>query len=239
MDIDAIKGKLRALHAKASDKAATDNEVAGAIAAAMKLSVKYGVSMADIESGDVGATLSGDIVSNSGKGWLHEVDSILGNSLANFCDVKIWRERGGDGGAAVQFCGVESDIELALFLRERLKVTMEYEFTLFKNYELDGPVVKGVRQTFMRAFALAIQTRFKEVKAETAHYSRDTTALIIRKGGLIETKLSEAGYNLGASGNRTRTTGHNAQARVSGTLSGNAADIGRSTGSTTIAIGKA
>jgi len=221
MDIRKLKERIAALVAKAKDVAASEAEAMEALAMAAKLAEKYGVNLSDFEGDNEPGVDRRDFASNGDKSYLHEVDSMLGTALANFCDVKIWRT-----GATVTFMGMEADIELAVFLRERLKATMEFEYKLYRDWDHVGKVTKGVRASFMRGFAGRVSDRMKEVKAKTAHYNRDSHALIVRKGDLIERKMTEQGINLGK-GRAARQTAYNPAAAAAGGMAGGRADIGR------------
>ncbi len=221
MDIRKLKERIADLMRKARDKAATESEAMSALSMAQKLAEKYGVTLDDCERDDL-EFVQTEVTSNDGKRYLHEVDSMLGVAIGNFCDVKPWRN-----GGTLYTLGLEADVELANFIRERMKATMEYEWFIYKEYVHEGPIERGVRKSFMLGFADRVTARMKEVKATTAHYNRDSKALVVRKEGLIAAELERRGINLGSARRGRGTTAFDESAYASGQASGNAANIGR------------
>lgn len=221
MNIDKIKELLKSLRAKAQDKGATEAEAMEAMKAALKLSAKYGVSLDDLKDEDNVTINRYDTASNGDKSYLHEVDSLLATSIAKFCDCRVWRD-----GGNICFAGIDSDIEFAVFVRDRLKATMEFEYEIYREFVHEGRITAGVRKSFMMGFASRVIARLKEFKAEQATFDKDSTALVVRKTDLVNTWVEK---NVGAlyAGRRGRYGNVHAGAYASGQYSGGQADIGR------------
>ena len=231
MNIGKIKARITAMLAKAKDTGATEAEALTSLNMAMKLSEQYGVNLADLENEQNKIEFSSYCTSsNAGKAWLHEVDNLLGNPISNFCDVKAsrsWPNAVED--ATITFFGLEADVLLATFVRDRLKATMDYEWGLWKRYEMEGKLTASMRVSFMKGFSQRITSRMVEFKAKTAHFSRDKHALTVRKEGLIAAEQKRRGLSYGKASKTKNKFGYHAQAGAAGAAAGNAADIGQAT----------
>lgn len=220
VNIQKIKARLAALRAKANDSGATEAEAVEAMKAAMKLAEKYGVSLDDLATDDV-EVVKRDFASNGDKAYLHEVDSMLATSLAKFCDCQVWRQ-----GGIVSFAGLESDIELAVFLRERLKATMDFEYEIYKEFVHEGRITRGIRASFMAGFAERIKARMSAFKSDAAKFDKSSTALVVRKNELVRAFVHKTVGHLTA-GRKSGYVVRDNRAYASGQYSGSQADIGR------------
>ena len=232
-NIDKVKAQIQSMMLKARDVAATEAEAASAMAMAQKLMEKFGVTEQDIverpdEIGFEERHARHDYVA------LHEVDSLLANRIAEYCGCQVWASNTNERGAPdkvrhVVFFGIDSDVELAMYLRHALHEAMNYSWKTYKQayYVRGEDDLRTMRREHMAGFAVALRKRLEAYSAE----AKTGTDLIVLKDQLVTQEMAKRGISLGrARSSRRRYSGSDVGAFESGFQSGNNADIGRATG---------
>jgi hypothetical protein len=189
-DIDKIREKIKAAIILSDDSGATEAEAIAAMDTAIRLAEKYGLSLEDIQQGNLKRS---DYVSQSfkdGRKKLHEIDLYLSNALSEFCAVVIYRDHiDGD----VKYFGHIADVELARYLRDTLFVVSKREWRLYhakfpKKLKIHG---NTLRRDFFLGFAERMKERMVSIKQEAAKVSEQTTALVLIKNQLVQAAFDD------------------------------------------------
>jgi hypothetical protein len=222
---------VRKILAKASDRATTPEEAATLMEAARKIADKHGISLEDLKAGNVAADEFGDQLYFGGVSCLHPVVSLLGVPVMDYCGIKGYRRQREDGHYIVLF-GHEADIELARYLLDLFRNTMDEGWTIYRKYSMSGNLsvdqIKSHRQSFVRGFCATLSQR---LKAHTAEIIETTgTELIVLKNALVENKymdyIKRNGLNLGET-NARRHVRPNAEAAAAGAAHAKSVNMGR------------
>ena len=184
---EAIKSKIAALLNKNVSNGASESEAMAALKIAQKLMSEHGVTEADIlANNDVAKDFLRAVV-NDGRKNLHEVDLYCVATIAEFCDVKVWRSKEYSGniktGVKLNFFGYSADVETVKYIREVLFRAMEWEWSVYSNSLSDVGHKRTIRKSFLVGMANRINTRLRELKAETR--ASGGTSLIILKNQMV------------------------------------------------------
>jgi len=142
----ALLDKISALLAKTEQNGCTEAEAASAAEMAQSLMAKYGLSLSEIqaiESPEDACDVDGVPIGNK---RCHEVVNLM-SSIAEFTDTRTWYNRGGiirgkrwkDGdhtGVVLVYFGLPADIQVAIFLTNTLRVTLDTEWANFWRLEI-------------------------------------------------------------------------------------------------------
>lgn len=220
-DLNKIKERIASLKKKAQDAGASEAEAYTAMQMALKLADKYGVSLEDLEREDHEVH---ERAVESGENRLSEVDSLCAVTIATFCDCRAFRKTTGRT-HYVHFVGLDSDVELALFIRDTVQKAMNFEFAVYKNFVHEGPMT-GVRASFMLGMAGRINERLNEFKRQDSEFDKSKNALIVKKGDIIQAYFSDNNISV-RNARRSSNVIRNETAYQSGKISGNAVNMGR------------
>ena len=178
--------------AKSKDKAATEAEADAAIARAQKLMTQYKLTEDDL-------TLSADklafekrSVPYNGK-QMHPVDKLLAAAIGRYVGCQCWFST---EDATVTYFGIDSDVELALFLREIFKDAMEETAYMFFEFVYDGPrTERVVRASHNLGFAHNRIEQFNAMVEASGDNTGDGMALVVIKKDLVAKKMAEMGLS--------------------------------------------
>lgn len=209
--LDNIKGKIKALRARAEDSASSEAEAMAAIAHADKLMKQNGLTVDDLEE----AALSGGITKGVwGKGTkkLHPVE-FTANAVTKLTDTKGWIEYP-ENKAQLAFLGFDADVEYALYLTDLIHNAMEAEWEKFRLGEVYDSAPRNqrgrLREDFMRGMAGRIREKIMQMVAERRTQMSETegtadaagTELVVAKRNMI----AEAQAQLGVDPRKRRKT---------------------------------
>ncbi len=216
-----ISAKIRALLAKTTENGATEAEAMAAAEKASELMGEYNLSMRDVQ--DVKDESWGKRARPFGKGssrrrHYHEVSNSMG-AIAAFCDCKVWVS-----GGELVFFGTQTDTEIAHYMFDMLRETMDREYRRFEKSEAGrrekqyGTHGKTMRAAFMLGFVVRVNARLRQMKAEREATMRAAsvtgTALVVVKGQELARRFNALGVNprtvAGNSGGRGNSTAMNA-----------------------------
>lgn len=185
---EAIKSKIAALLNKNVSNGASESEAMAALKIAQKLMSEHGVTEADIlANNDVAKDFLREVLKDGRKN-LHEADLYCVATIADFCDVKVWQSKeyaagGIKSGVTINFFGYSADVETAKFIREVCFRAMEWEWAMYSNSLTDVGHKRAIRKAFMVGMANRINSRLRDLKAETR--SASGTSLIILKNQMV------------------------------------------------------
>jgi len=157
------KNTIAALLRKARDPAATIAEMNEAMALAVKLANREGLSLKDIESDNEESRAYGQREWESAKDHLHPIDKQLAPDLAKFTCCKVYR-RTMKGAHYVVFFGHDADLELASYLRDMFKIALENDWQAKKvSLVISGRPfdMRAERQSFCRGFCDKVRDRLE------------------------------------------------------------------------------
>jgi hypothetical protein len=238
-DIAKIKDRLAALLKKARDNGSTPNEVEQAMAAAAKIMERYGVTEDDLRNASEEDFRHVRFNRDPGKDKHCPVLRYVGPAIARFVGVKIWVCGGIDG--EMNVLGMESDVELFMWMWKSLRQFMDDQWATYKRVEVrDMGVTReeltALRVTFIREFCAAVANRLAKLGAQTGG-AQTGTSLIVLKNQVVEKRLADMGISLGR-GVKVNGNGRgDYRAAAAGAAAGRAADIGRGVGQARAAIG--
>jgi len=195
-NLDKIKAKIAAMMNLAKDKAATESEAEVALRMAMKLMKMHSLTMDDLATGNVRRSDFTKANVDKDRVQIREVDRMCAMSIAKFCDCRAWGDRVNGG---VNFYGYSVDVELALYIRDLLIKTVEYEWNVFKAglkgkvlYGKDGKKIhtKTIRTSFVLGFCERVRERLTAMKKDMVE-EQNGTALVLAKNHLVNAALEE------------------------------------------------
>jgi hypothetical protein len=193
---EKMKAKIASMMALAKNKAATEGEADNAMRIAMELMKKHSLSLEDIAGHKVDRS---DFIfekRDDDRTKLREIDQYCGMAIARFCDIKMYVDRV-DGG--VNFFGYGVDVELALYIRDLLIRTSDYEWKRYKaglsgrtflDKETGKPIhTSSIRSGWFNGFTGKIVERLDALKGEmVSDTGRD---LIVMKSHLVEAAFAD------------------------------------------------
>lgn len=194
---ESIAEKIRALRAKAVNIASTESEAAEAAAMIAKLLAKHDMTEDDIREYRQEGT---EAVQASTEGRLHMTLRYCWCGVTALTETDAYVDRNG----AMTFIGMEHDVEMALYLAEIIvSASVRAVAAGFPK------ATKLQRESFFMGFGSALEKRLHELAHDRKQAKTETgTAIVVVKGGLIETFKKEAGLAL----RTTRSRGRQADA---------------------------
>lgn len=194
-DRTTIIERIKALRAKANDAAASVDEAASAAAMAAKLLTKYEVSPQELREREESAGAAERF--RQGK-ILHPVADYLAVSLASFTETRVYQEHG-----ELVFVGVDSDVEMAIYLTEMLVATAKRMWLDIANdLNVGFKELQHKRQSFFLGFTADIRIRLARIMEERLEQRKSTMSskgssdLVVVKDSIIQNKLDEMGIKL-------------------------------------------
>jgi hypothetical protein len=221
-DINKIKATLSSLLHKTTENGATEAEAMAAMDLANKLSEKYAISLEELTK--VNAKL--DFDQRHTENPTHRIQPIdrgLAMALQEYTGTKCWVSQ---HEGTTTFLGLPADVELALFLRELHRNTMNAECNIYINYIWDKQGgVSVARASFQYGYCARVAERLREYRRQSGPTG---TALVVKKRELVEAEATRRGISLkrGRTGGQTRM---NMDAYGYGQHSGSQASMGRAT----------
>lgn len=213
---EAAIARIKALRAKTTANGCTEAEAMAAAAKAGELMDRYSLSMSDLDIREEKCR-HGQATEKQ-----HDVQMCAG-SIARFCGCKVWRNKNN----GINFFGLPHDVEIALYLIDLIKNTMDAEF---KRWTKSPDYPKGVhgrtlRRAFNVAFAVRVSARLKEMIAarEAAARTSTGTALVVVRNAVVAEQFAKLGISL-QRGRNTRYRA-NPHAMAAGAAAGDRCNI--------------
>lgn len=239
-DLNTVKARLAALLAKARDAGSTPAEVETAIAAAMKISEKYGVTEDDLNNATADDFRHVKFNPDPGRDKHCPVLRYVGPAIAKFTGTKLWVNGGISG--EMNWLGMESDVELALWLWKSLRQFMDDQWAVYKRTEMrDMEVMRKdiapLRIAFIRNFCFTVADRLNTMATREGGGTETGTALVVLKHQVVAKRLDDMGIHLNKNVSASGKGRADDRAAGAGRAAGAAASLGRGVGQTRAAIG--
>lgn len=175
LDEIKIKRKIFKLLQKTVESGCTESEAMSAAEKAGELMDQYSLSITDVQIMESECVEKTYVMHNSGRGRI----ASMSVGVAKYCDVKLWIIRGRKSyydkkipKGVLHFFGLETDVDMALFLIDVIKGAMDRSVVEFKESDywkehvIGMPRGEGRRFTtgFRNGFASRISIRLRELK---------------------------------------------------------------------------
>ena len=228
MDADRKKkldklAKLLALANNNPNKA----EAMAAIAKLTALREEYGFTDADIENGRMASEgIFTERSAYSGEKDFGFCDRFLWKSIADFCGVMVGVGTDEDGDLTIRFYGLDSDVDLAFWLRNQIKAAMAFEWGIYRDFVM-GPKerVSVAMPNFHMGFAEEMRERMSVVRVkEQAASGRNE--IMLKSMEIVRAKARDAGFTEAVGGRRSTGAG-DASAYSAGRDAGGRVNMGR------------
>jgi hypothetical protein len=126
---DRLKTRIQGLRSKTMDNGCTEAEALLAAAKVAELLDRYDLSLTDVEIRN--AQCEQRYYETQRKKRI-PLDDCIGD-IADFCDCRVWREKGHSDNPRYVFFGLGSDIEVAHYLTELIDNAVRSELGRYKN----------------------------------------------------------------------------------------------------------
>lgn len=237
-ELARVKEKIRALSSKTVDNGCTEAEAMAAMNMVGRLLEQYNLSMSEIELKEE-ACLQKDYISMfRNRGAL----ATCAVGIGKFCDVKVWTTK---NLRTLSYCyfGLESDVEMAVYLSGMIERAIEAETLKFKRtqeYKTSWSK-KSATTSFKNGMANRIYQRFLEMNREkeaaraeraaanSVFESSGSRSLTVIKSNIVEEEFRNLGVRLRRQNSYKRTGDYNAFQR--GQAAGNSVNLSRPVGS--------
>jgi hypothetical protein len=219
---EKLLAKIRALMAKTEENGCTMAEAMFALQKVQELRDSHQVDDDELRAPEAVTTARHSASDPIG------CKTYLGVSIANFCQVRVWRQDGG-----FQFAGMPADIQLADFLLESLARYVQRELATFMlGQRAQGARRRQIMEGFIAGASKTISKRLDELTAASAsHQGQPGQALTIRTQALVDAYLADRGFV--QTGRGTKRKRVNGDARAAGQAAGERASFARPIGGAT------
>lgn len=195
-DLDKLKTRLAALRAKTVANGCTEDEALAAAAKVAELLDRHDLSLTDLE---LSREVCQELAFEPERRKRIPLDECVG-AIAEFCDCRVWREKGVRGHRFV-FFGLPADVAVAHMLAELVDTAVRTELGRYKSSAEYRAFRHNERHLANASFALgmvaSIADKLAAMKAarDAAHRGggRDLVAV---KGGIVEAELAKLGLDL-------------------------------------------
>ena len=238
MDINKVKEKLAALLARARDAGSSDAEIDACMARARKMMETYGLSEDDLESVTAESFKEYRSYVKPGKKTHSPVWRYCSVAIGRFTGTKpyVTKEEGHTGKKSpIVFFGLESDVELAVWLLNSLEAFMLDRWAMYKKtYRGPASELKAEMVGFIQQYCRTVSERLIDA-AEFVHKpgseEAKSTALVVKKSEVVQAEMARRGVHVGGRGANLGGGAHgSASGKSAGRAAGQAANIGRGVG---------
>jgi hypothetical protein len=128
------------------------------------------------------------------------VDSCA-QSVAAFCDCRVWGEQRADGGLGFVFFGLKTDVEAARFLHDLIEVTSDTESETFRRGAVYQSLRGGHRRTALNSFQVGLASGIsgKLAGLKAARQSNEAQSsgfdLVAVKHSVLDDEIDRLGLN--------------------------------------------
>jgi hypothetical protein len=214
---EAAIARVVALRTKTIANGCTESEAMAAAAKAGELMDRYSLTMSDLDIREEKCR-QGEATAKQ-----HDVE-MCASTIARFCGCKVWRNLT----KGLDFFGLPHDVEVALYLVDLIKNTMDAEFKLWTRSPSYPKGVHGrtLRRSFNVAFVGRVNARLKEMAAarEAAARTSTGTALVVVRNAVVAEQFAKLGIYLKRSRSTTRYRA-NPHAAAAGEAAGDRCNI--------------
>ena len=191
-EVDRLSPRIQALRAKTIANGCTAGEALAAAEKVAELLDRYDLSLGDVEMRQAPC---GTLAFESRHRKRVPLDDCIG-AVAAFCDCRVWREKGAEGGHAYVFFGLRADIEAAVALAEMVDDAVRTELGRYKNSAEYRRLRHQDRHIANSSFALgmvaSIGDRLVAMKAARDQAKRGTGRdLVVLKRSVVEAEFEK------------------------------------------------
>lgn len=196
-DRKQIIEKIKALRAKADDRAGTEAEAMAAAEMAARLLALHEVKPEELR--ELQESVGAHDKYDQGK-VLHPVAGWLATSIANLTETTAYRADN-----EINYVGTEPDVMMAVYLTEMMVATAKRGWLNLAEDEYEGLPFKQIqhkRVSYFQGFAKSVDAKLRALAAAQAMRRTEaqgtghSTALVVAKGDIIKRKLDEMGIVL-------------------------------------------
>ena len=196
-ELEKLRTRIQALRAKTIANGCTEDEALSAAAKVAELLDRHDLSLTDVEMREARCA---ELVYRSPRKKRIPLDECIG-AVAEFCDCRVWREKGADGAATYVFFGLPSDVAGAHTLAELIDEAVRCELGRYKTTPDYGRFRHQERYLANASFALgmvaSIADKLTAMKAERDKVNHSTGRdLVVLKTGIVEAELAKLGIDL-------------------------------------------
>lgn len=151
-EIDRVIQRIQGLRAKTADRGCTEAEAIAAAAKVSELLARHDLTLDEVSvrrSDCEGVSVA------TGRKRRAPVDSCA-QSVAAFCDCRVWGEQRADGGLGFVFFGLKTDVEAAHFLHDLIEVTFDTESANFRRSAIYQSLRGGDRRSALNSFQIGL-----------------------------------------------------------------------------------
>lgn len=210
VEIDRVIQRIQALRAKTADRGCTEAEAIAAAAKVSELLARHDLTLDEVSvrrSDCEGVSVA------TGRKRRAPVDSCT-QSIAAFCDCRVWGEQRADGSLGFVFFGLKTDVEAARFLHDLIEVTFDTESATFRCGVIYQSLRGGERRTALNSFqiglASGISSKLADLKTTRQSSAGQSTGfdLVAVKHSVLDDEISRLGLHFTT---RTATSRRNVQ----------------------------
>jgi len=196
-DIDRVIQRIQALRTRTADRGCTEAEAMAAAAKVSELLARHDLTLDEVtvrRSDCEGVSVA------TGRKRRAPVDSCV-QSIAEFCDCRVWEEQRGDGMLGFVFFGLKTDVEAARFLHDLIEVTFETESATFRWGAIYQSLRGGDRRAALNSFQIGLASgicrKLADLKAARQDNGGRSTGfdLVAVKHSVVDDEISRLGLH--------------------------------------------
>lgn len=196
-EIDRVIQRIQSLRAKTADRGCTEAEAIAAAAKVSELLARHDLTLDEVSvrrSDCEGVSVA------TGRKRRAPVDSCA-QSVAAFCDCRVWGEQRADGGLGFVFFGLKTDVEAARFLHDLIEVTFDTESATFRRSAIYQSLRGGDRRAALNSFQIGlangISGKLADLKAARQGSEGQSTGfdLVAVKHSVLDDEISRLGLH--------------------------------------------
>ncbi len=205
-DIDRVIERIRALRARTVEHGCTEAEAMAAAAKVSELLARHDITLDEVA---VRRSECEGISVTTGRKRRSPIDGCM-NTIARFCDCRVWSETARDGNVHYVFFGLRGDVAAAHFLYDLILDTFESESAAFRAGKIYHEAGSGQRRTALNSFqyglASGIAAKLDTIKQARTASTAVTTGfdLVAVKTSVVDDEIDRLGLNLTAKTSQSR-----------------------------------
>jgi len=162
-ELQKVKERIRAFSARTVDRGCTEAEMKHAMDKVGQLLEQYNLNMSEVDLRDE-PCVEQFVATGSKQATPASWAAV---AIAGFCGVKVWHRKSSATGYNYHFFGMESDVEMAVYLYKLIENAIETETAAFKKTSdwLNAYPRKSATISFYRGMTKRISARLHEMKA--------------------------------------------------------------------------
>ena len=200
--IQKLRVRIQGLRAKTLENGCTEAEALLAAGKVAELIDRYDLALGDVE---IRASQCERRVYASGRNKRLPLDDCVG-AVADFCNCRVWREKGAAKEVHHVFFGLPADVDAAHYLIELIDQTVRAELGRFKNSLAYAAFRHAERHLANASFTLGMITSIAEKLVAMGAERRlgNGRDLVALKTSVVDAELKGLGLHLRETGSSAR-----------------------------------